>query len=313
MSRFYEFIQRLSGEEGEPAEIPPKVSHPADEVRHLRQILSMVETDSAAALPRGSQESASVLTDIPAKTVEVSPAMRLAAHTDVGGPAADRYRFLRLRLRPLWEAAKLKSILVTSPLPRDGKTTVALNLAATLADKGVQSVLMVDADLHQSTASRLLGCEDQPGLTDCLTSDIHPFSAIRRLDPLGWYSMAAGQPSAHPTELLQNDRLPQLIKYLTSSFDWVIFDAPPVLPLTDAALLNQHTDGTLLVARADRTARDSVEEVVSTLGKKRIIGMVLNGAEGHRRRYGRYGGYYRQRTSGNPDPLSSAAGSKTPR
>jgi len=300
MSRFYEFIQKIRGEEAlldgfHPTTLP-------DDSTELRDLLALTASEWKPTGTPGFQQTALSLADIPTENIEILPEARLITHTDSRSVAADRYRFLRLRLNSLGKAGSLKTILVTSPIPRDGKTTVALNLASALLDKRAQSVLVIDADLHHSAASCSLGLQGRPGLTECLSKKVHPLSTVRRLEPLGWHFMPAGVPGVQPTQLLQDDGLPGLLKSLGSYFDWVILDAPPVLPLTDATLLSQHADGILLVARADKTPRAALEDTVSTLGKRRIIGLVLNGVLEATKRYGDYGHYYGKRSSRPEQP-----------
>ncbi len=100
---------------------------------------------------------------VESETVELRPETRLSAYTDPRGPAADRLRFLRLRLNQVWNAEKLKKLLITSPQPHDGKSTIALNLAVTLTEEGKRTVLLIEGDLHRSTISRGLGLAGRLG------------------------------------------------------------------------------------------------------------------------------------------------------
>ena len=89
--------------------------------------------------------------DIEVEQVEVLPESRIVFHNEPRSPGADRFRYLRMRLRELWDAGKLRSLLITSPLPQDGKSTIALNLATALAEHGKRTVLLIEADLHHPT------------------------------------------------------------------------------------------------------------------------------------------------------------------
>jgi len=118
---------------------------------------------------------------------------------------------------------------------------------------------------------------------------MNPFSVIRRVEPFGWHFLPAGQRSvASPTELLQPQELATLFQRLTSQFDWVVVDSPPLLPLSDAVALRHYIDGTLLVARAGYTPETAVNEAISLLGRKHIIGLILNGMETLKRSYSSY-------------------------
>lgn len=228
------------------------------------------------------------------ETAQIGPDAEVVVHNAPGGIFADRLRFLRAHLRSLWSEEKLKSLLIASPAPHDGKSTVALNLAIMLAEKGKRRVLLIEADLHHPTLTRRLNL-DRPavvGLADCLEKQADPFAAIRKIEPIQIYLLSAGKTAQHPTELLQSDALPGLMQSLRESFDWVIVDSPPVQPLSDALLLRQRTDASLLVVRSGCTRSAEVDEAVALLGKKHILGMVLNGVEGMERTYSNYYGSY---------------------
>jgi len=228
----------------------------------------------------------------PVVEARVSPDSRLAFHTDPSGAAADRFRLLRVRLREFWNAGKLKTLLITSPLEHDGKSTVTLNLAAALCERGKRSVVVVEADLHHSALTEKLGLTPWAGLADCLTDElIPPMSAIRRVEPLGWHLLPAGRPRYNAAELLQGPAFGQIIRRLSSAFDWILIDSPPAIALTDAISIQHHADGTLLVVRAAHTPREAVDEVVELLGRNKIVGIVLNGMEPRSNVYYRYRRY----------------------
>lgn len=225
---------------------------------------------------------------IPSETVQVRPEIRVVAHTDPRGPTADRLRFLRLRLNQVWNAEKLKRILITSPQPHDGKSTIALNLAITLAEEGKRNVLLVEGDLHRATLSKVLGLGGRPGVAESLESNVDPCSLIRRLEPLGCYFLPAGNPKNNPSELLHGGGLPAMMDAVSPHFDWILIDSPPVAPLTDALSWKERADATLLVARAGRTPTQATEEALNLLGRKHVLAIVLNGVEGIDRTYKKY-------------------------
>jgi len=232
------------------------------------------------------------LHQIPVEEVHIDPESRIVLHTDPRGLAADRFRFLRLRLRERADAVGLKTILVTSPLPQDGKSTVALNVATALAERGKRSVLLLEADMHHPTLAQLLGVPVGPGLAECLENGVDPMSAVRRLEPLGWYLVPSGDAHGNPTELLQSDRISNILGTLSRHFDWVVIDSPPVTPVTDALSLARHADASLLVVRAGRTTHEAVTAACTLLGAKNVIGIILNGVEGLTRLYSKYYGRY---------------------
>lgn len=252
-------------------------------------------SSASGAVPLEHIERTAELGHIPIEEVQIRPEGRLVFHSDPRSPGADRFRFLRMRLRELWNLGKLRSLLITSPLPQDGKSTIALNLATALAEGGKRAVLLIEADFYHPTLVQTLGLQAGVGFAECLENDLDPVLALRRLEPLGWYLLQAGKASTNPTELLQSDVLPRVMQRLAPYFDWVLIDTPPVVPLADALTLSRHTDASLLVVRADQTPREAVEQALALLGPKHTLGIILNGAEGLNRLYSKYYGYYRKK------------------
>jgi capsular exopolysaccharide synthesis family protein len=246
--------------------------------------LASVVTATAPALPEFAIEEA-----------HLSAENRLVYFAEPRSPAADRYRLLRMRLKEHWRAGKLKKLLITGALAHDGKSTVVLNLATALAERGKHSVLVIEADLHHSSLTESLKLRSWAGLSECLVdAATPPLSAIRRIEPLGWYLLPAGEPRKNPTELLQSPALGQVIQKLSPSFDWLLIDSPPVIPLTDSLSLQQHADASLLVVRAGQTPREAVEQTIELLGKKNIVGIVLNAVEARNHLYYQYNDYNRR-------------------
>ena len=284
-----------------------QLSSPVAHVYEEREITSGVyDLNSFADLPKKLPEPAPVssaetaaqnvekaiqLDEVSTEEVQVHPGSRVIMHTDPHSVGADRFRFLRMCLRELWSAGKLKSLQITSPLPQDGKSTIALNLATALAEGGRRKVLIVEADLHRPTLTEQLGIEMRSGLADCLERRLDPASALRRLEPLAWYLLPAGEPRSNATELLQTDALANVLQKLSPHFDWILIDSPPVIPLTDALSIARQAGASLLVAREGRTPREAIERAIAILGRQRILGIVLNAVEGIGRKYSGYYGY----------------------
>jgi Mrp family chromosome partitioning ATPase len=227
-------------------------------------------------------------------STEVSPVpqeSRIVMYTDPRSAGADRFRLVQIRLTSLQASRKLKSLLITSPLPEDGKSTVSLNLATGLSEEGKRPVLVLEADVHRPTLLKKLGLKAWPGLTECCERGSDPMLAIRRIEPLGFYLLPAGEP-VDGSNLLQSDFASQLIRGLSSSsFRWILIDSPPTTPVADIIALKALADATLLVARAGKTPREAIEESTRDLGRDHIIGIILNGAEGLDRMYSKYYGY----------------------
>ena len=255
----------------------------------------MMQSVNLFPRPVGQHNGAepSTLQDIPAEQVVLRATTRIVFQTEPTSPAADRIRYLRMRLREPWEAGKLKTVLITSPLAHEGKSTITLNLATALAEGGKRTVVLVEADLHYSPLLGQFGLPARSeGFADCVKNGSNPLSATIRLEPLGWYLLPAGKPGANPTELLQTKALSSVMQKLSAHFDWVLIDSPPVLPLTDALSLKQHADASLVVVRAGSTPKDAIEEAITLLGPQHVLGIVLNGVEGLNSLYYKYG-YYR--------------------
>ena len=332
MSRFFDLLQRVNQEtDNSSSASSGTASHSRQVVSKLDQTLSILLPQHASSpeknkngsethqilsvlLPEsGSQdniENGSEFLHIQAEEVHVQPEVRIVFHTDPSSPASDRFRLLRMRLRGLWNAKKLRTLLITSPLPGDGKSTIALNLATALAEKGKRTVLLIDADLHRSPLAQQLGLKIRPGLAECLEGALNPISAVRRLEPLGWYLLTAGQPRSNPTELLQGDALSVVMQKLSPHFDWILIDSPPVAPLTDALSLRRHTNASLLVTRAGRTPSEGLERAIALLGREHVLGIVLNGIEELNQLYSGYYGYSGN-ANGRPNDKAERAGSKS--
>lgn len=235
------------------------------------------------------------VTRAPVVTLRLRTEARLFAYTDPRGTGTDRLRFLRHRLNQLRNPEKLKRLLITSPLPHDGKSTIALNLAIILAEGGRRNVLLVEGDLHRPTISAELELAGKPGLAECLETNINPGAFIRRIEPLGFYFLPSGNVTNDPSELLQRSSLQALMAELSAPFDWVLIDSPPVAPLTDSLSWKEGTDATLLVVRAGVTPTSDTEEAVNLIGRRHILAIVLNGLEGLERVYKKYYKAYKSR------------------
>ena len=236
--------------------------------------------------------NAADLERIPSVEVQLEPLSRIVYHTDPRGIAADRFRFLRMRMREISNASKLKTILVTSALSLDGKSTVSLNLATALSEQGQTDVLLLEADLYHPTLVERLGLTAGPGLAQCIASGLDPFSVIRRLSPLGWYFLPAGNQVEDPNELLHGDEFATILRTVSPCFKWVVIDSPPIVPIADSLALARHADASLLVVRAGRTPSEAVTAAFNSLGPKHVLGVVLNGVEGLERLYSKYNKYY---------------------
>lgn len=221
----------------------------------------------------------------------LSPESRLIVHGEPHTLGADRFRLLRVRFRELRAKRNLQTVLITSALPREGKSTTALNLSVALAEYGRCKVVLVEADFRQPSLPGRLGLEPWPALVRCLEEDRDPLAAIRRVDPLGIYLLPAGEEAANPLDLLNSESFAHTINTLRACADWVIIDAPPVGPVPDVLAIKGRADGCLWVLQAGSTPRELVDESIQQVGRTSILGMVLNGVDGMESGYSSYYGY----------------------
>jgi capsular exopolysaccharide synthesis family protein len=263
----------------------------------LRGLHSTKDDQVSTARSHSNGEGIADLATVGIAKVQIEPESRVTLLTDPSGPGADRFRLLRMRLEEARSGGQLRSLAITSPLPQDGKSTIASNLATALADGGRRRVLVIEADLHRPSLARSLGIQPQPGLAECLELGWDPISTIRRLEPLSWCLLEAGNARSNATELLQKDSMSVLMGMLSAHFDWILVDTPPATPLTDAVSVSQRVDATLLVVRAGHTSRKAVDEALVRLGTRNLVGIVLNGADSlnhaYTKHYRHYGMSYR--------------------
>jgi capsular exopolysaccharide synthesis family protein len=272
--KFEEKLQEL------PAEIPALAA----------QMLKAAAAPEAVAPPVPTEaRTAELPVEFPALEVSVKPSSRLVYFTEPDSLAAEKFRFLGVRLRQLQQTRRLKKVLVTSTIPEEGKSLVSANLAGVLARRK-QRVLLIEGDMRRPTLAQQFGLGRLAGLAEWLQSGQQTPSNIYRLGGPGLWLMPAGEPPANPLELMQSGRLSQLMTQLSSQFDWIIVDSPPLLPLADTTVWARLTDGTLLVAREGKSEKKQLQRGLEALKKSDLLGIVLNGcAHGdHESYYQRY-------------------------
>jgi protein-tyrosine kinase len=194
-----------------------------------------------------------------------------------GSPGDEQFRTLRSRLYQLRQHQPLKKLLVTSPMPKEGKTMVAANLAQVIARQHGRRTLLMDADLRCSHLHIPLGANPLPGLSEYLRGTCDEFAIIQQGPLPGLFFIPGGQSDGQPLELLHNGRLRTLLTRLEPLFDWVILDSPPALPVSDASLIATHCDGVLVVVRAAFTDFDVARRLRQEFEEKQLLGVILNG------------------------------------
>ena len=229
----------------------------------------------------------------PNEIAAVTPATsvsRVITHADPRSPVAEAYRSLRTNLAFARTQRPLRSLALTSPGPSDGKSTTVANLAITFAQQG-QRTLLVDADLRRAVLDRTFSVPRTPGLTDVIIGQ-HPIEeAVHETQVPNLFIMSSGQLPPNPSELLGTPAMREQLQRMTEKFDMVLFDSPPLLAVTDAAVLSTLVDGTVLIARMGATARKGLWRALHQLRAvhANLLGTVLNDVSSDVGAY--YGGY----------------------
>lgn len=201
----------------------------------------------------------------------------LIVQVDPHSQRAEAFRSLRTNLQFVDVANPAKSIVVTSSLPGEGKSTTAANLALSLAETGLK-VVVIEGDLRRPRLLDYLGFEGSVGLTDVLVGRVEVDDVLQPFGRTGLRLLGAGPIPPNPSELLGSANMEQLVADLAERFDYVIIDAPPLLPVTDAAVLSTLVDGALVVVGADVVEREHVRRALDTLDQinASLLGLILN-------------------------------------
>ncbi|HEY9450734.1 MAG TPA: polysaccharide biosynthesis tyrosine autokinase, partial [Gemmatimonadaceae bacterium] len=214
----------------------------------------------------------------------------LVSATNVRSTGAEAFRTLRTSLIFSQAVQSLKTIVITSPSPQDGKTTTAGNLAVTFAQQGM-SVVLVDCDLRRARLHNVFKVPREPGLTQAMMGQATLDEVISPTLVDGLSFIPAGALPPNPSELLGGPRMRSVLDTLQARFDVVLLDTPPVHVAADSMILGRSADGVLLVVRAGSTQRDSAQDAIARLTAvgARVVGAVLNDPD---HKVPQYGGYY---------------------
>ena len=270
MSRIHEALRRQIGKEGAPPE----------------QSAFRSAWDTPGGKPAGSATTAVrrtanlVRAEGPVGPLSFSSAARprLASGTEADPGLLEQYRRLAATLHHAHLNNGLRSIMVSSAMPGDGKTLTAVNLALVLSESYRYNVLLIDADLRRPSIQNVVDAGYSSGLSDALRAEHEQPLALARLSER-LTLLPAGPPIANSLEALTSPRMRHILDEAAERFDWIIMDAPPVGPTADARILAEMVGGTLFVIHAGRTQFPEVRAAVDALGPERILGVVLNGAK----------------------------------
>lgn len=201
---------------------------------------------------------------------------------------AEQYRTLRGRLDSLASQRPLKTIAVTSANAGEGKSTCAVNLASVTAMSVGRSVLLIDCDLRRPKVHWTLGLQPQVGLAEVLLDRATLDEAIMKVEGLALDVLPVRMIPSNPSELLASPEMRRLIEQVAQRYDRIVLDTPACLGLPDAKSVSELCDGLVMVVRADVTPREDVQAALDILDRRRVVGLVLNGAEATREQYGYY-------------------------
>jgi capsular exopolysaccharide synthesis family protein len=300
MSNIFDALQRAelenSGSEGPTLTLASELLQAAEQT--LRDSTPIVErpanrdafdTDPAAPLED--------LEHCPVLAVSLREDSRLVSLGKEGSLGAEKFRFLAVRLRQLRQSRPLKKILITSSIPQEGKSTVAANLACTLARRKPQKTLLLEGDLRRPNIISQFGLAKLPGLCEWLSGESQSIN-IYRLESLGVWILPAGSTPQNPLELMQSGKLSPLMEQLEAWFDWIVIDSPPVLPLADTSLWSRLADGILLVTRRGTTEKQQLQRGLEAIDKSKLLGALVNSSAN-----AAHSDYYQRYTSSTADPV----------
>jgi protein-tyrosine kinase len=272
MSRIYDALQR------------------ADIERKAAQGTDATSFTESSAVP-GAEALPSIKAEVNIENIarhSWKPSMAFLPTLGDRGEHIEQFRGLRSQVYQFRDKAQLKTILVSSGVPAEGKTFVAANLAVSLARNKNNRVLLIDGDLRSPSLHAILGAPDIPGLTEYLAGAAEPSDIMQRnqnsrlveadlvrsIPNLTFIPAGAGGDNS--SELVANHRIEDLIAILSPHFDWILIDSPPVLAVADAIDLARAADGVLLVARGATTPFDVAQRAQAAFSNSHILGFVLN-------------------------------------
>lgn len=207
------------------------------------------------------------------------PANMLFLRHNEASRGEEEMRVLRSRLYRVRESRPLKSILIASALPGEGRSFVAANLAQVLALQPDCRVLLIDGDLRNPGLHSTLGTTAAPGLSDYLQREVEELGIIQRGASDALFFIPSGSKVKRPTELVATGRLKALIERVETVFDWIVVDSPASIPVSDACLLANCCDGVVMVVRSHATPFDMVREARRRFREESLVGVVLNGTD----------------------------------
>jgi protein-tyrosine kinase len=297
MSRIHEALkraeqERASGATGGPGENTPVLDASAAAVAAPATVL---ENDGMPVSPVLSSMTSqftpdTLLARCPQANWNPDLKTMLFFGTEEQTYGTEEFRTLRSRLYQMREKQQLKKVLVSSALPKEGKSFVAANLAQVMVRQHGRRALLIDGDLRGARLHSALGTAAVPGLSEYLLGETDEFSIMQRGPMDNLFFIPSGRVVSSPAELLANGRMKLLLNRVEPLFDWIIMDSSPAVPVSDAAMLANYCDGVLLVVRSNATPHDMARKAREEFKESHLVGVVLNGIEVDSNSYTRY--YY---------------------
>lgn len=202
---------------------------------------------------------------------------RLVAHNSPKSPSAEQYRTIRTNIQFSTLEEDIQTIVMTSSGPGEGKSTTSANLAIVYAQQG-KKVLLVDSDLRKPTVHYSFRLENYVGFTNVLTKQETLLNAVKKTDVPDLCVLTSGPIPPNPSELLASGYMNEVLEQMKAEFDFIIFDTPPTLAVTDSQILSNKADGTILVVSSGKTNMDAAKKAKGLLSnsKGRLLGVILN-------------------------------------
>ena len=281
MSRIHDALKRAEQERATSAgtHVEPAYEQPELHSEGQREAMPSLQPSPAAVMTSMASGLSyeSLLARCPQSEWSPDPRTMLFFQDDDNRVGAEEFRTLRSRLYQIREKMPLKRLLVTSALPKEGKSFVSANLAQVLVRQHGRRALVIDADLRNPGMHRHLGAPQTPGLAEYLLGECDEFAALQRGPMENLFFMPAGRATGSAPELLSNGRLKLFLQRVEPLFDWIILDSSPVIPVSDATLVAGACDGILMVVRSNATPSDLARRAREEFTDKLLLGVVLNG------------------------------------
>jgi capsular exopolysaccharide synthesis family protein len=241
----------------------------------IKDLLSPV-LEGGEEVPRDVEQTAKT-SALPRLILPVPEDIPLLTRRDDGlAHAAESYRTLRTRLLRLQASQKIRSVVLSSSLPGEGKTLTTVNLGLCCTQLHKFSVLIVDADFRTRGLTHLLGCNSAVGLSELLSGKVTYAQAVLSTDFSNLSVVSAGAATESPAELFASTKWKDFIEWASDSFKLVLIDSPPVLPLADFELISAGCDGVVFVIRGGSTSREMILRASAQVDSRKLLGSVFN-------------------------------------